>query len=490
MSAELPYLPEDPREREIFLRALRAYSDNCEPPELTPDCPFAIKTGPGTRGCGNECMDLLARHNAPRSRDETDLGDGWTIRRTRRPRTRRAHNPLAGTYDAREIYLQDKSSGHPSTWRLAAVLVGITELLESPPPSSSAEAEQRRAEIDELRTQIAPKGLSFETHVLPQLRFVTGFALFKEYFTPGGRRSGELEARPSGWALAVREHIESANAEQTVEAFSRGFEGILSTTRNWAATAAWKDLVNWQPPQPSLPTDTPTTPSRVDDDPWIIERFTKTYIKDWSVPALVSEWQYLHGQLAPPCDPAEMRVREVPVDDLARVMADRLSVDPRPREQLTDMLVKPALAFLQDGRNTEAAALFEAALRHDADSADALNNLGFCLLPVDPERSLEYFDAAIDTGRANVELTNANRILALVLLGRRTSAYDLADDHLARSREGNSRGSAWLWAIRAAVSGATPALIECPDIDSYVAELRDIAASSASDNTSAPVGTP
>lgn len=53
-------LPQDPREREIFLRALRQYSDNCEPPELTPDCPYSVTVGPGLWGCGNECMDLLA----------------------------------------------------------------------------------------------------------------------------------------------------------------------------------------------------------------------------------------------------------------------------------------------------------------------------------------------------------------------------------------------------------------------------------------------
>ena len=35
MSAELPYLPDDPRERETFLRALREYSDNCGASEIS-----------------------------------------------------------------------------------------------------------------------------------------------------------------------------------------------------------------------------------------------------------------------------------------------------------------------------------------------------------------------------------------------------------------------------------------------------------------------
>lgn len=39
MHPEFADLPQDPRERAIFLRALREYSENCEPRELTPDCP-------------------------------------------------------------------------------------------------------------------------------------------------------------------------------------------------------------------------------------------------------------------------------------------------------------------------------------------------------------------------------------------------------------------------------------------------------------------
>ena len=122
-------------------------------------------------------------------------------------------------------------------------------MVTTPPPDDSAEAEARRAEIGELRAQTETKGLKFETQVLPHLRFVTGFAAFKEYFTPGGRRRVDPAAIPPGWLLAVREHIESANAEQTVEGFSRAFEETLDITRNWAATAAWSDLVDWQPPQ-------------------------------------------------------------------------------------------------------------------------------------------------------------------------------------------------------------------------------------------------
>ena len=184
----------------------------------------------GRQGILRECMDLLARHNAPLSHEEIEVGDGLTMRRTRRPRTRQVRNPVASAYDARGVYLRDKSAGPPSTWRLAAMLVGMTERLETPPPEDSAQAGQRLAEIDELIRLIETKGLTFETHVLPHLRFVTGFAVFKQYFLSRNRDAGGAEGIPRGWLLAVRQHVEPNDSEPSVEALSQGFQGILSTT--------------------------------------------------------------------------------------------------------------------------------------------------------------------------------------------------------------------------------------------------------------------
>ena len=349
-------LPQDSREREIFLRALRQYSDSCEPPELTPDCPYSVTAGPGLRGCGNECMDLLAQHNAPLSHEVIDVGDGLTMRRATRPRTRRVRNPMSSAYDAREVYLRDKSTGSPSTWRLAAMLVGIAEHLETPPPEDSAQADQRLAEIEELILLIEAKGLTFNTQVLPHLRSVTGFAVFKQYFLAANREAGGVEGIPHDWLLAVRHHVESDDTEPSVAALSQGFQGILSTTTSWATAASWDDLVNWRPPSSALTDSSFVMPPR-SDDLWVTERFTKTYLSNWSVPALRSEWKYLHGQKPAPCDSNEMRVREVSANDLAKVMADRLGAEPRPSEELTSMLVEPALTFLKEGRRTEAAAL-------------------------------------------------------------------------------------------------------------------------------------
>ena len=53
-------MPEDGPEKRIFLTALSAYSDACTPGNLHPECPFSVRTKEGY-GCGDECLDLLAK---------------------------------------------------------------------------------------------------------------------------------------------------------------------------------------------------------------------------------------------------------------------------------------------------------------------------------------------------------------------------------------------------------------------------------------------
>ncbi len=161
-------LPRDPREREIFLRALREYSESCEPPGLTPDCPYSIPTkDPGVMGCGEECMDLLGKYNAPRPREEIQPEAGIWIRRSRRPRARRTQQPLAKSYDARQVYLEDQASGPAPRWRLAAILYGLLEVVTTPPSTDHDRASERRAQIYELIRLTEGRGLNFDTQSYP-----------------------------------------------------------------------------------------------------------------------------------------------------------------------------------------------------------------------------------------------------------------------------------------------------------------------------------
>ena len=464
-------LPEDPREREILLRALREYSERCEPPQLTPDCPYSVDTEElGVRGCGEECMDLLGKHNAPRPSEKVDLGYR-VVSRPRRPRARRQRPSNA--YDARKIYLEDEASGPPRRWKLAAILVDLEDKVSKPPPEDPQEAATRREHINRLINVTEGRGLDFQAHVLPHLRLPVGRSVFIRLLM--SRQGVEMAFDyTSGWAALADSYLDAAGQESTDRSVKRL---LFRAVQAWTLTASVNDLMDWVPPSLPLLQEPPTAATEEEkkaeeDGGWIFERFTKTYLTSWSETALRKEWAYLHGQYHPPCLSLEMGVREVPESDLAKEMADRFAT-PRHQPQLADEMVEPAVKFLNEGRRLEASALFEAGLHIDPNSPNALNNLGFCLLPDDPKRALKYLDRAIVTGHGDVELINVNRMLALAMLGRQTSMLDLAADHLHRYADSGPRRRSWLWDIKSVLSGNDPKLIECRDLLGYAVEFLE-----------------
>ena len=469
-------LPQDPQVREIFLRALREYSENCEPPGLTPDCPYSISTkDPDVMGCGEECMDLLGKYNAPRPREEIQHEVGVWIRRSRRPRARRPQQAHAKSYDARQVYLEDRASGPAPRWRLAAILYGLLELVTTPPSRDEGQASKRRAEIDELIHLAEGRGLEFETQVLPTLRFHVGSAVFANLPRPN-KRDTLQHRHMNSWSSWVAD-ILAADPGQT-PAHSGKRNPLLQATMDWSHIADTSALLNWTPPltkdASAAVAETPDADGR-----WVFTRFTRTYLEHWDTSSLRKEWLYLHGQHPPPCPSSEMGVREVPERELAKAMADRLASQSGRHvhsPDLADTLVMPAVKFLVQGRRIEATALFEAAASNDPDSPGALNNLGFCLVPDDPERALRCFGKALATGRADRMLTDANRILVLAALGRRTSAIDLATNFLQEHADSPPRpGPTWLWDIDSILQGTAPDLLESReetrDLLAYVASI-------------------
>ena len=311
-------------------------------------------------------MDLLGKYNAPRPSEEIDLGQGFSIRRTRRPRARRRQGG-AKPYDAREVYLQDQGDGPPARWRLASILVGLFEAVQKPPPADTEQAFERMAHIDELIRLVGGRGLNFETQVLPTLRDRIATAVITHVLLVDVNPATSPVPEPMGsWSSWVDSNFGKAAPAEPPEAQGERFVSILSSIMDWAHTVDTQALLHWFPPVD--PPTTESSPSRPKDDDgvWIVSRFTETYLRQWPPQALRKEWLYLHGQHSPPCSPLEMNAREVPEADLAKQMADRFAEHPssqrepspkRKPAQLAHMLVSPAVDFLNEGRRVEAAAL-------------------------------------------------------------------------------------------------------------------------------------
>lgn len=439
-------LTDDPREREIFLRALRYYSDSCEPPELYAECPFSVDEGPGQRGCGEECMDLLATHNAPPATEEIKLGNGISIIHSVRPRARRAPLSTTKVYDARKVYLIDKATKPPQQWFLASVLQGLVEEIGTEPPLKPDLVVKRRDHIYELVRIVDEHGLDFEVQVMPH-----------------------LQRSVIGPVLAVA-FIKDQNIDKSGSEILKIMDCIIS----WVNAASFDELIDWKIPLQldSIIEAHQTLPTPGADGQWIWDRFTSTFIDEWATESLRKEWKYIHGEKSAPCHSREMIMRVISEEQLAMVMADRLARSDREPFTLADNFVKQAIKFLEEERRLDAVILFEAAVLKEPENAKAHNNLGFCLLPDDPRRALHCFEKALELDGVDVQLVNVNRILALALLGRRASAMDLAQSFLDSDSVADPVHS-WLWDYHSLLCKGEAKLIKCYNHAEYVGGMLE-----------------
>ena len=482
-------LAQDDDERDVFLRALRDYSESCEPIILHSGCPFAVDTAPGVRGCAEECMDILGRHEAPRPLEERDLGGGLTVRRARRPRARRKPGLESKAFDARELFLEDKGHGPPQQWQLSSVLVGLADAIGTLPSPNTEKARERLAEIRKLAVIAEARGLEFETQIVPYLRNKVVPNLFSEIMRSLGPNStSEAEGELGRWKSWAEVHLNLATDEASDEEFPNAFTSLLRPVARWAATCSTDDLLGWAAPAADFWSNPESSnfpvPENFDTDGgWLIERLTKTYLTEWSTESLKREWEYIHGQRRPPCSPTELNVRPVEETELALVMADRLVSRPEQSPDLSESMVGPAIDFLKEGRRPEASALFEAVLRLNPTSGPALNNLAFCLLPDDPSRSLKHLEKALserDLSQplANKDVAVLNKVLALASVGRLTSALDLANSQIAdepQSDEDHRESRrAWLWDPGSILGGEPAVLVDVTDVPAYIETLARV----------------
>lgn len=458
-------LPEDQREREIFLRALRLYSETCEAPELLPDCPFSIDVSPGQRSCGEECLDLLERYGGSRLVEGFDMGNGIVIRQNKSPE--RYPQLQEKAYDAREIYLADQDKGAPRNWRLPSVLQGLVEELSNRPSVDIQSRKTRKARIEEFVRIVEEHDINFEGNILPNLRPIIGAIVIGSLYY-GIYKTNSDQNDP--WMKFLK--ILTEKFENYIE--NQMDDYVIFNLVKWANTASFDDLVNWIPPKEPISFEIDLIKPEMDvKGKWIIDRFTITYLDEWSTDSLCKEWLYIQGKEQAPCLLSDMRLREIPIDRISAVMADRLTKGQSySRFSLVSSLVGPSLGFIKEGRRMEAAALFEASIRLESTSADAYNNLGFCILPDNPSRALKYFEKALELDNIHgQQLYIANRILALSILGKRTLVIQEVQNFTC-PKWAKGRGTYIMWRVESLDrESQEPEIMECQDLGEYVQDV-------------------
>jgi hypothetical protein len=474
-------LPSAGPERVIFLRALQQFSDECEMPELQPECPFSVDLPSGGRGCGEECMDILAQFGDSHSRGGgVDLGNGIVARRRRQFRPRRGPEPGSRPFDAQAALARDQDSGRPiAAWSTVSLMKLLFDELSHSPVDAEA---QRTANIESSWEELERRGHNVHGYVrwgrgrviATSIEIATIFRDLEETRSSGepAKPPRTLREAPLGWgdllnrvgkhapaledALASMPEDERAKTRLVLRALTGPYAEL---TNAWVRTASRDDLLAWRPPSDPeevltlAAIETVTTEEQATFS-WLVDRFTFTYLTDWAEKSLHREWRYLHAELVPPCSSMEMRQRRIAERDVSKAIASRVAS--LKRDQLSDDEVKPpktpglsinqltsaAIEFLHAGRRSAAAALFEAAKRESANDPEVRNNYGFCILPDDPEAGLQEVHAAGELGFIPRGVTLANRMYGLFRLQRFASALEAAERLF---HEEDAHHDAYLW---------------------------------------------
>jgi hypothetical protein len=284
-------------------------------------------------------------------------------------------------------------------WRTSSLLTELRSQLIAPASNGDQPLENVVAEISQ-------RGINVEQ--LFRDRFVIDWA-FGVYLRTTLRHGDDLVAAPD-WKAVIDEfddnHIEPdgpmAALSDDLLVAGEG-DSLLPDVRVLLALISWamsQDMarVLWGgAPEPgALRTISLTRTQTHTDSVWLIDRFTETYLSDWRHKSLIQEWLYSHSRRRGCCPAPIMRERAIDAAELNLEIAHRVSQDeaePVETELLHVSSFTPlALKLLYDGNTSDAASIYRAVVELRPDNYEALNNLGFCLIPTSPLEAITALD--------------------------------------------------------------------------------------------------
>lgn len=274
----------------------------------------------------------------------------------------------------------------------------------------------------------------------------------------------------SEWRRLRREVTKGQPAGEQELRLSKTFRQRLT---RWTAETSLSDILSWAPPSEL---NGPAEP-RLDADHkeflWFVERFTKTYLTDWSDESLALEYRYVLEQWRPEHFPSELLLeRDVAQEKVCREISSR-AVHGKTTDPLAQLvLVERALEAIREQKRDVAAAIFTAARTLDPNDPSLANNLGFCLIPDEPVRAIQVLSEARSLGQSDL-LNFANTAAAHAVMGDPEGALAVCEAALAFGLTTKAH-VAWLWTLPL---GEDPTVLESEPA-AYICDLAVAAASS------------
>lgn len=401
-------------------------------------------------------------------------------------------------FDARFSLISDRGDPAPQ-WRTVSLVLALREFIRRDPAAVISCMQEHHALLVTCVDELTARGIDANSLVrfgmLPEL---VGGILGPYLFTKvpdADDLDGMIPGEAVGWhALLddrcrvagvldeegrVRCTIESPDFERTLTAL---ITVVVEYLDPWIRCASVADLLSLRAPTAEwLESKAPGAPPEIEIIEayrWMVERFSVTALEEWSTESLHREYKYVEGAIAPPCPLGLMDDRAVDAGALRGEIARR-AVQPAPaqeypqvRASLAARMTAQATALLHAEQFGAACALFEFALAENADDPAARNNLGFCLIPTDPQRAAEHLKEAARLGYRPVAVNTYNQMVAAYLVSGPAAALTIAEDEWERVSESGT-ASCTLWVLS---EEAKLALAERVDALSAIASLAAHAA--------------
>jgi hypothetical protein len=370
-------------------------------------------------------------------------------------------------FDAVESYLCETEREPSRQWRTVSLVTAMLGIISHGPefqePTPEARHEAFKAAADELSRRgldavaLVRYGMSLEA-TAPLVSAVIVRLLLQ------GDPSAKVTIDPpidmegvdvdNWWTVLDLEpppiRGENGPTPEMIARIQEVMSSVVPRVNQWAASASISDLVNLTPPTretlASLPTGEPLDRNLREQYRWAVDHFAKTFFRDWETTSLHYELRWLDGDILPPCPNELMLDRKVPREEIAREIARRAVYDdasPDPVESLVDEMSRHAVKLLRQGRCREAAAVFEFGVQQRSEDPQVRNNLGFCLIPIDPRQALEHLKAAANMSYQSSATNAYNQMCCYVSIGRSRAALNVADFEFKKSH--HTDGGAHLW---------------------------------------------
>jgi hypothetical protein len=212
------------------------------------------------------------------------------------------------------------------------------------------------------------------------------------------------------WGVDAAAWRESVGLDVTTDldsALTSVVKSLPPMLLQWVANAPFDDLLAVRAPASAamaeLIAPDPSKSALFEQYGWIVDRTVTPQHERWGRASLLLEYRTATLDEPSFVPPTVLDARKHDLDQIAHAIAAKVcqEADTAESEQWTALMTgmqQRAAAHLEDGQYAQAASLFDFMVSRRPGDPTALNNLGFCLMPIDRARAAHYVREGVRHG--------------------------------------------------------------------------------------------